>query len=105
MRRLIDALCGRGHSLRPCLQRTPVKESRMKRLGILLLTGLCLLTANAAAAQEKVFTKPLKIIVAFGPGSATDVTARILAEHMRPLVGQNVVVENKPGAFGIVAIE
>ena len=77
----------------------------MKRLGTLLVAGLCVVIAHAAAAQEKVFTKPLKIIVAFGPGSATDVTARILAEHMRQFVGQTVVVENKPGAFGIVAIE
>ena len=77
----------------------------MKRLGTLLLAALCAVMAHAASAQDKLFTKPLKIIVAFGPGSATDVTARILAEHMRQFVGQTVLVENKPGAFGIVAIE
>jgi tripartite-type tricarboxylate transporter receptor subunit TctC len=77
----------------------------MKRLGFALLAALCLFTAGSAAAQDKFPTRPIKIIVAFAPGSATDVTARVLAEYMRPIVGQNVIVENKPGAFGIVAIE
>jgi len=77
----------------------------MKRLASLLAAALCVVAVDAAAAQEKIFTKPIKIVVAFGPGSATDVTARILADNMRPLVGQSVIVENKPGAFGIIAIE
>jgi tripartite-type tricarboxylate transporter receptor subunit TctC len=78
----------------------------MKRLYSLLLAALFAVTANAALAQDKFPTRPIRIIVAFGPGSATDVTARLLAEHMRPFLGgQNVIVENKPGAFGIVAIE
>jgi tripartite-type tricarboxylate transporter receptor subunit TctC len=77
----------------------------MKRLGLVLLAALSVLISHAVAAQEKFPSRPIKIIVAFGPGSATDVTARILADHMRPIIGQTVVVENKPGAFGIVAIE
>jgi len=43
--------------------------------------------------------------VPFGPGSATDIVMRIVGEHMRPILGQPVVIENKPGAFGILAIE
>jgi tripartite-type tricarboxylate transporter receptor subunit TctC len=71
-----------------------------------LTAAVCLLAAALGArAQEVHFTHPLKIIVAFAPGSATDATARVVAEAMRPLVGQSVVVENKPGAFGIIAIE
>jgi tripartite-type tricarboxylate transporter receptor subunit TctC len=78
----------------------------MRRVFVLLTAVVGLFAGLASAhAQEKVFTHPLKIVVAFAPGSATDATARILAEAMRPLVGQNVVVENKPGAFGIIAIE
>jgi tripartite-type tricarboxylate transporter receptor subunit TctC len=78
----------------------------MKRL-LLLLTALVGLFGGLAGAQaqEKFPNRPIKIVVAFAPGSATDATARILAEAMRPIVGQNVVVENKPGAFGIIAIE
>jgi len=75
---------------------------------LLYLLGAALLAASAAgpaAAQDKFPNRPIKIIVAFAPGSGTDVTARIVAEAMRPIVGQNVIVENKPGAFGILAIE
>jgi tripartite-type tricarboxylate transporter receptor subunit TctC len=45
------------------------------------------------------------VVTAFGAGSATDIVARLLAEQMRPILGENVIVENKPGAFGILAIE
>jgi tripartite-type tricarboxylate transporter receptor subunit TctC len=77
----------------------------MKHFGV-WLTAAMLALIGPVAAQEAFPSKPVKIIVAFGPGSATDVTARVLAEHMRPFLGgQAVVVENKPGAFGIVAIE
>lgn len=61
--------------------------------------------AGSALAQESFPNRPVRIVVAFGPGSATDVTARLLAEHMRPFLGQQVIVDNKPGAYGIIAIE
>jgi tripartite-type tricarboxylate transporter receptor subunit TctC len=78
----------------------------MKRLLLTFVTALCVFAAGLEArAQDKFPSKPIKIIVAFAPGSATDIFARLLAEHMRGFVGQNVIVENKPGAFGIVAIE
>src|SRR5207244_9000099 len=44
-------------------------------------------------------------MVPFGAGSATDITIRIVGEQMRNLTGQGFVVENKPGVFGILAIE
>jgi tripartite-type tricarboxylate transporter receptor subunit TctC len=56
-------------------------------------------------AQDKYPSKPVKVVVPFGPGSATDIVMRIVGEHMRPILGQPVVIENKPGAFGIIAIE
>jgi tripartite-type tricarboxylate transporter receptor subunit TctC len=62
-------------------------------------------TAIEAAAQDKYPSKPIKVVVPFGPGSATDIVMRIVGEHMRPLLAQPVVIENKPGAFGIIAIE
>src|SRR5919108_4259647 len=74
----------------------------MKRLAILLLVFA---VAGTAAAQDKYPSKPIKVVVPFGPGSATDIVMRIVAEHMRPILGQPVLVENKPGAFGILAIE
>ena len=76
----------------------------MKRLGMIVLAALCV-AMGAAQAQDKYPTKPVKVVVPFGPGSATDIVIRIVGEHMRPILGQPFVIENKPGAFGIIAIE
>src|SRR6476620_2891916 len=76
----------------------------MRRFGSVLV--LCLLVmAFGAQAQEKYPSRPIKVVGPFGPGSATDIVMRIVGEHMRPILGQPVVIENKPGAFGILAIE
>src|SRR2546425_3153226 len=80
-------------------------EAHMKRLGILVVSAGCLALAGAAMAQDKFPSKPVKVVVPFGPGSATDIVIRIVGEQMRPILGQPVVIENKPGAFGIIAIE
>ena len=78
----------------------------MKRLGILALSLLCFaVTAVAARAQDKYPSKPVKIIVPYAPGGATDIVARILADQLGKSLNQSFYVENKPGAFGIVAIE
>jgi hypothetical protein len=57
------------------------------------------LFAAAAMAQEYP-NKPVKLIVAFGPGSGNDIIARELAQHMSTLLGQSMVVENRPGGGG-----
>ena len=66
--------------------------------------GLALLRAPAGA-QDKYPSKPVKVMVPFGAGSATDIVMRIVGEQMRQMLGQPFVIENKPGAFGILAIE
>jgi tripartite-type tricarboxylate transporter receptor subunit TctC len=78
----------------------------MRRIGVTLLAaaGFALALAQAAA-QDKFPSKPVKILVPYAPGGATDIVARIVAEPMRQSLGQSFVVENKPGAFGILAIE
>src|SRR6476469_11211994 len=87
--------------------RTPPRNRKdipMRRFGSVLV--LCLaVTAFEAQAQDKFPSKPLKVVVPFGPGSATDIVMRIVGEHMRQVLAQPVVIENKPGAFGILAIE
>jgi tripartite-type tricarboxylate transporter receptor subunit TctC len=77
----------------------------MARLGVVLMSLACLLLGSPAGAQEKYPSKPLRILVPFGPGSATDIVIRIVGEQLRSVLGQAVVIENKPGAFGILAIE
>jgi tripartite-type tricarboxylate transporter receptor subunit TctC len=61
--------------------------------------------ALPAAAQDKYPSKPVKIIVPYAPGGATDITARLFGEQLKNILGQNFVVESKPGAFGVLAIE
>ena len=77
----------------------------MNRLRLIALaaTGV-IVVAMAASAQDKFPVKPIKIVVPYAPGGATDIVTRIVGEQMRQILGQPIVVENKPGAFGIVAI-
>jgi tripartite-type tricarboxylate transporter receptor subunit TctC len=49
--------------------------------------------------------RPVRLVVAFAPGGATDFTARLIADAMKGPLGQSVVVENKPGANGAVGAE
>jgi tripartite-type tricarboxylate transporter receptor subunit TctC len=59
--------------------------------------------ATPATAQEKYPDKPIRMLVGFAPGGPTDVVARKLAAKMAPVLGQSVVVENKPGASTTIA--
>ncbi len=77
----------------------------MARSAIIALALLALAHGDRGEAQERYPSKPVKVLVPFGPGSATDIVMRIVGEHMRPVLGQPVLIENKPGAFGIIAIE
>src|SRR3982751_201730 len=60
--------------------------------------------AGVASAQSYP-TRPVKIIVAFTPGSATDIVARLAADAFTKSMGQTFLVENKPGAGGILGTE
>jgi tripartite-type tricarboxylate transporter receptor subunit TctC len=68
------------------------------------IAAMVALGALSASAQEFP-TKPIRIVVPFAAGGATDITLRTAAEELRDILGVNVIVENKPGAGGIIAIE
>src|SRR3954452_17088982 len=80
-------------------------ETSMKRFNLALLAAIAVVFAPAAQAQDKYPSKPVKVEVPFGAGSATDIVIRIVGDQLRHELGQQFVIENKPGAFGILAIE
>jgi tripartite-type tricarboxylate transporter receptor subunit TctC len=77
----------------------------MKKLVLAFAAALCLLvTAESAPAQDWP-QQPIHIIVSFGPGGGADIIGRILADAMQDRLGKPVIVENKPGAGGILGNE
>jgi tripartite-type tricarboxylate transporter receptor subunit TctC len=81
-------------------------EECMRKLACCLTLALSFtLTAAIAPAQTQHPNKTVKILVPYAPGGLTDVVARLYADQLRKAFGQNVLVENKPGASGIIAIE
>ena len=77
----------------------------MKRLGVSLALLCLAFGIGTASAQDKYPSKPVKIVVPYAPGGATDITSRLFGEQFRQSLGQQFVVENKPGAFGVLALE
>jgi tripartite-type tricarboxylate transporter receptor subunit TctC len=67
-----------------------------KAMASMLFCVLSVVSVVPAFAQYP--TKPIKIIVPFGPGGFTDVAARILQKELAPAIGQPIIIENKPGA-------
>lgn len=71
-----------------------------RSLTLALLLGLAPLAASAQYPN-----KPVRLVVPFGPGSATDTFLRIVAEPLGTALGQSVVIDNKPGAMSVLAVE
>jgi tripartite-type tricarboxylate transporter receptor subunit TctC len=63
----------------------------------------CVLQSAPAVAQQDWPNKPVKILIGFGAGGGTDVATRIVAEGLSEVLGQQFVVENRPGAGGTIA--
>ena len=78
----------------------------MKKIEAVVLFAAALLAMPAAFAQATAYpAKPLKLVVPFSPGGASDLTARTLAQKMGESMGQPIVVENKPGANGALGTD
>jgi tripartite-type tricarboxylate transporter receptor subunit TctC len=74
----------------------------MKKLLSTVCTAALLTLSCGGALSQNYPTKPVKIIVPFGPGGFTDVVARILGVKLSESLGQPVVIENKPGAGSMI---
>ena len=78
-----------------------------RKLGgaILLVAGSLMMLASPLAHAQNWPTKPIKLIIPFAAGGTTDILGRLLAQQLSKDLGQNVIVENKPGAGGNIAAE
>jgi tripartite-type tricarboxylate transporter receptor subunit TctC len=74
-------------------------------MGLLAASLLTAFVGNAARAQSDYPNKPIHLVVGFTPGSVADITARVLGNRMGQILGQSVVVENRPGAGSNLAAE
>ena len=79
-------------------------HSTTRRAALALLAATLGLAGPALQAQAWP-SKPITIIVPFPPGGGTDTVARVLAEKMGPKLGQNIIVDNKGGAAGILGTD
>ncbi len=75
---------------------------RVDRAALLLGFGLAVVATTAADAQSYA-TRPVRLVVGFGAGGPTDIPARFIADKLGSQLGHRVIVENKPGAAGMLA--
>jgi len=70
------------------------------------LLGLCASAgADVGAKAETYPSKPIRLIVGFPPGGSSDIVARAMQPHLEQLLGQPVVIDNRPGAGGIIGLQ
>src|ERR1700675_422728 len=67
-----------------------------------ITAALCIAPALHAAAAEKFPVRPIRLIIPSGAGGITDILARTIAPKLSDSLGQQVVIDNRPGASGIV---
>ncbi|MBL0419039.1 tripartite tricarboxylate transporter substrate binding protein [Ramlibacter sp. AW1] len=87
------------------LSPSPAHDSSRRRLLLAGIAGTATLATGGALAQSAFPTQPVKIVVPFGPGGFADITARQVAQLMGDKLGHQVLIENRPGAGGVVAAQ
>jgi tripartite-type tricarboxylate transporter receptor subunit TctC len=78
----------------------------LNRRQVIQTLGACAAVPLAAATRAQTFpSKPIRIVVPFGAGGVADLTARAVGQKLSESLGQSVVIDNRPGAGGVVAGE
>jgi len=87
---------------RPCSPPASLRRSSFAASALLLLAALL---GTGPASAQKWPEKPVRIVTPFGPGGGTDIFARILAQRFSEVLGQQFIVENRPGAGSTLGTE
>src|SRR4030081_2768886 len=77
-----------------------MQNTKINRRAVLALIGGALAPIEARPALYP--SRPIKIIVPFGPGGSGDITARLIGKQIEERTKQSVVIDNRPGANGII---
>src|ERR1700745_521018 len=80
------------------------RRNSMHKWIVVLLAAMLVPGWIGMAAAQSYPTRPITMIVPFPPGGATDTVARYLAEEMRPILGQSIIIENIAGAAGSIGV-
>src|SRR5262245_16206579 len=81
-------------------EETPMMASRSIAAALVALA-----LAGGAHAQDRWPTKPIRMVVPFTPGAASDVLGRIVGQRLSEIYGQQIVIDNRPGAGGLIGSE
>jgi tripartite-type tricarboxylate transporter receptor subunit TctC len=88
---------------RPGLLQRTIRQ--LAAVAIAAVAGLATVAPDAVRAQARYPDKPIRIVVGFAAGGPTDVIARVVGAKLGDLLGQQVYIENRPGASGNIATE
>ncbi len=83
----------------------PLTQPNRQRRTLVLAAGAAMLVSAGALAQSAWPNRPIRIIVSYAPGGVTDIIARAVAQPLGEALGQSVIVENRPGAAGVIGTE
>src|SRR6185503_11409245 len=86
-------------------RRRPDRPIGVFMIRSLLVLALGVLIAGPSVQAQPWPQKPVRVIVPFAPGGASDLMPRVVGEKLSPMWGQPVVIENRPGAAGNIGME